>query len=488
MGTWRHGIDRLVLGIAMGRTDSPVGHVLPVSGDSAGNADLIGRIAGWTEQVFALFTELRDPRPALEWTSVLERAIASFVSTRGSEDFEALRTLRSQIEEVLGGIAKASPAALIAIAAVRTLLEQQFEDLAGELGHLRGGVRICRLEPGTVLPARVVLIAGVDDALHPSGGGAPAWDLLSASPQDEDPDRRSDALDVFRQAILSARSSVHVAWTGFTTLRHETRAPSIAVSELHDLAQQILSQDDLKGLVRDEPAHPFSASHFSSPPRAGRIQSASRGWATAARLLRTRGQEHHGFADEPLVGRSERSRVVSLETLSACFRDPSFFFCQRILGLDMYDDEEQAEREPQAVNPPNEKGVHNDLRTLSWRLEAAQRRGDKRSPAEIAEWLQHQPEMPYGEEGRVLAAAVAEAWWPQLEDLRRIDWQHPRPVELSVGDWTIVGRLDRLTREARVMECLYEIRPHSALTQWAPHLVMNVLADRGEDLPRETWM
>ena len=59
----------------MGRTDSPVGDVLPVSGDSAGNADLIGRIAGWTEQVFELFTALRTARPAQEWTAVLEREI-----------------------------------------------------------------------------------------------------------------------------------------------------------------------------------------------------------------------------------------------------------------------------------------------------------------------------------------------------------------------------------------------------------------------------
>ena len=487
-GTWRNGIDRLVLGIALGRTDSPVGDVLPVSGDSAGNANLIGRIAGWTEQLFALFTELRTPRAAHEWTDVLERAIRTFVSPRGAEDFEAMRQIRLTVEEVLDSIASVSPRALVAMPAVRTLLEQAFEEMAGELGHLRGGVRVCRLEPGTVLPTRVVLIAGVDDALHPSVGSTPAWDLLSASPQPEDPDRRSDALDAFRQAIGSARSRVHVAWTGFTTLRHEPRAPSIAVSELHDLAQRVLSADAIKGLVREEPAHPFSASHFAIKPGAGRIQSASRGWGAAARLIRTRGEKHRGFAENPLSTTDQNSRVVSLSTLSACFKDPSLFFCQRQLGLQMYDDEEQAEREPQALNPPNDKGAPNALRRLSWRLEAAQRRNDVRTPAEIAEWMQHQPEMPYGEEGRVLAAAVAEEWWSQLEALRDIDWQHPQPVELVVGDWTIVGRLDRLTPDARVMECLYEIRPHSALSQWVPHLVMNVLADSGRPLPRKTLM
>jgi len=169
-------------------------------------------------------------------------------------------------------------------------------------------------------------------------------------------------------------------------------------------------------------------------------------------------------------------------------KDPSLFFCRRILNLEMQDNDEVEECEPQGVNPPGEKGVSNDLRTISWRLEAAQRRGDVRDRDQIAEWLQHQPEMPYGEEGRVLAGAVAEAWLPRLDELRGITWLPPLPVELKVGEFTIVGRLDHLTADARVIECLYKIRAHSALPNWVPHLVMNVMADRGEGLPRETSM
>ncbi|MEP6508350.1 MAG: exodeoxyribonuclease V subunit gamma, partial [Gemmatimonadales bacterium] len=488
-GTWRHGVDRLVLGVAMGRTDRPVGEVLPVSGDSAGNAELIGRLAGWTDQLFALFAELRRPRAAEEWSGILEDAIRVFVKARTSEDYEAFRTLRLAIEELLTGIAKVSNRAPITVTAIRTLLEQTFEDMAGELGHLRGGMRVCRLEPGTIIPSRIVLIAGVDDALHPGGGGNPAWDLLTASPQDGDPDRRADSLDAFRQAVSSARSRVHVAWTGFTTLRHDIRAASIAVSELRDIVGRVLTDDAQKQLVRDEPAHPFSASHFEVPSAPGHIQSAASGWAATARLIPTRGADHHEFARESLDRSVDEPRVVSIDTLSSCFKDPSLFFCRSILGLQMYDnDDELPDCEPQAINPPGEKGVHNDFRTVSWKLEAAQRRGDTRSREQISEWLRHQPEMPYGEEGRVLADAVAEAWWLRLEELRSIAWQPPRTVDLQVGEWRITGRLDHLSPDARVIECLYEIKPHSAVSNWVPHLVMNVLAQRGATLPRVTSM
>lgn len=486
-GTWHHGIDRLVLGVAMGRTDATVGAILPVSGDSAGHADLVGRIAAWSEDLFGLFTELRMPRPAGAWKDVLEHAAGTFVAAKGPDDFEALRTLRTTIGEVLDAVGRISRDAPLALGAIRALLEEALEQRAGELGHLRGGMRVCRLEAGTVLPASVVLIAGVDDALHPLGGGTPAWDLLQRVPQAEDPDRRADALDTFREALASARSRVHVSWTGFTMAKHEARAPSVAVSELRDLAQRVLSDDAFRRLVREEPAHPFSASLFAAVSAPDRTHSAAQGWGQAAVLVRTRGESQKPFAAVPLHLTADDAHVISLDALSECLKDPTLYFCKRTLGLQMQDgDEELAEREPQAIDPPDDGGVDNALRAIAWRLESAQRRGDKRALGEIREWLLHQPEMPYGEEGRELAAAVAAEWWPQIEALRGFARLPARPVRIEVGKWTIVGRLDGLTAASRVVESLYAVRPYSALSHWAPHLAMNALAAQGESLPTIT--
>lgn len=485
-GTWRHGLDRLVLGIATGCVDSPVGDVMPVAGDTTGNTDLLGRLLEWTDNLFDLFEELVSTRPAAEWIRVLERATTSFIRASRAEDFESLRGLRATLEDVLEGIERVSSGADIAITTVRSLLEERLEDAAGELGHLRGGLRVCRLEPGTVIPAKVVLIAGVDDALHPGGGNPPAWDLLTVSPQETDPDHRSDMLDVFRQAVLSAESRAHVAWTGFSAVRHDRRAASVAVSELRDLAAAVLSEEDAKRLLREEPAHPFSAALFREDPERRTLRSSARGWEETARLIRTRGAEHRAFAAAPIPTPGETRRVIALNSLAECVKDPTLFFCKRVLGLDMSEYEEVADCEPQAITPSGEKGVHNDFRTISWRIEQAQREGDRRTRDEVSEWLRHQPEMPYGEEGRILADDVARTWWPRIEALRGITWLPPKTIDLKIGELTIVGRLDRLTPDARVMESLYTIKPHSAIGHWVRHLVMNVLATRGEDVPRET--
>lgn len=488
-GTWRHGLDRLVLGVAMGRTDMPTGSVLPVAGDSAGNADLVGRVLAWTDDLFALFTELRKERDAGSWGGVLEHTLRTFVAPSGAEDYEALSTIRATMREVLDDIALASGDAPVSLAALRMLLEQALEEKAGATGHLRGGMRVCLLEKGSVLPSRVALIAGMDDALHPRGGGTPAWDLLQTVPQSEDPDKRADALDAFREAIGSTQSRVHVAWTGLTMAKHEARSPSVAVAELQELAECVLGDESRRILVRTESAHPFSAGVFSLHTARGQIQGAATDWSEAARLIGTRGEFQEAFADRTLGASPAGPRVVSLQDLSDCIADPTRFFCRKILGLRTFaNDEALADREPQAVAMPDGESVAHALRPASWRLERRQRAKRHLTREEIAEWLRHQPELPYGEEGRALADAVACQWWPRLEEMHSTVWLPARPARFEIDNWTIIGRLDQLTADARVIESLYEVKPHSALKHWVSHLIMNALADRGEDVPRVTMI
>ena len=485
-GTWRRGIDRLVLGVAMGRTDSPVGDVLPVSGEMAGQAELIGRFSEWTEALFATFTELREERSATEWRALLERVAAKLLRAHGGDDFDALRTLRAAWTSALEEVEQISGDAPVRLSAIRSLIEHELEERTGGLGHLRGGMRVCTLEAGTVLPARVVLIAGVDDSLHPASGGSLAWDLLHVAPEPGDPDRRADSLAAFREAISTARARAHLAWTGFTMAKHEPRAPSVAVSALRDLAEQLTGSD--ARLVTEEPAHPFSARMFSADD--DRLASAATRWAQAAALIGTRGGSHVPFApgalDDPpaaglpTAGLPAEARLISLDMLAECVKDPTRFYCRRVLQLLVHgEDEELAEREPQALKLPV-KVVDGALRKISWRLESAQRAGDKRTLADVCEWIMHQPEMPYGEEGRVLADLVGKRWWPQVERMRSIEWREPVAVQLDVGGgrWTIVGRLDRLTDEARVVESLYKMKSYSAVGHWVPHLVLNAIAER----------
>ena len=499
-GTWKLGIERLVLGVATGPTTVAIGDLLPVSGQLAGNTELIGWIADWTDALFATFDALRTSRSAAAWQALLESTMRQFVAVSGMNDAKASRTLRETISQLLEGVERAAPGAPISLAALRLLVSDALESGTGRSGHLRGGVRVCQLQSGSVLPSAVVLLAGMSDALHPAGGGSLAWDLLSKHPAQgagedaittaraEDPDARADALDTFRELVCSARSALHLAWTGVTLAKQDKRAPSVALAELRDLAGRFLAEDVEAALVREEPAHPFSARLFNAAPSLGTIRSAAQGWARAATLVRRHAASVDTFAAEALPAPTP-SRIITLEALTKCVEDPTRHFCQRILGLSLgSEDDELADIEPQGVAVGTTKGVRGEYRGASWRLEDAQRRNDRRSAAEIESWLRHQPELAYGEEGREQAAQLVATWWPPLQEMRALPWAPARPIECRVGEWTIVGRLDQLTASARVIASLYEISPRSALKHWVPHLVMNVLAAQGADLPRSTHL
>ena len=499
-GTWTLGIERLVLGVATGPATVAIGDVLPVSGQLAGNVELIGRLADWTDALFATFDALRIARSATEWLVLLESTMRKLVAVSGTNDAKASRTLRETIRQLLEGIERAAPGAPISLAALRLLVSDALENGTGRSGHLRGGVRICQLQSGTVLPSAVVLIAGMSDALHPAGGGSLSWDLLSRHPahgvgedairaaRAEDPDARGDALDTFREVVCSTRRELHLAWTGVTLAKQDKRAPSVAIAELRDTADRFLCKDAIKALVREEPAHPFSARLFDDTPGSHTNRSAAKGWVRAATLVRQHADSADTFAAEPLPSHTQ-SRLITLEALARCIDDPTKHFCQRILGLSVgRDDDEIADSEPQGIPVLKKDGVRNEYRGASWRLEEAQRRNDRRSAAEIEAWLRHQPELAYGEEGREQAARLIASWWEPLQQMRAIQWAPARPVECKVGEWTIVGRLDQLTDSARVIASLYEISARSALRHWVPHLVMNVLAEQEPSLPRETHL
>lgn len=483
-GTWQRGIDRLVLGVATGPSTEAVDELLPVSGAMAGHAELIGRLAEWSERLFEAFAAMRSVRLPTEWSALMERLLRDFVQASNADDDNALRAVREAMRSQLDAIAATTPTAELRLETMRAMLARTLEDRGAKAGHLRGGMRVCRLEPGTVLPSRVVVMAGFDDALHPGGGGSLAWDLLLREKLPTDPDRRVELLNVFREAVCSASQAVHVAYTALTMTKHEERAPSVAVAELQERALRALEESERATFLRNEPAHPFSPALFAAEsPR--QLQSAASAWAAAARRIVEADGEDPVFGATPVP--DDATTNISMESLAACVSDPTRFFCGHVLGLRLYEDDDAlADSEPQGIPPFTKDGVSNEFRTVSWRAEEAARRGAITSAKSLHAWLKHQPELAYGAEGEEVSAALAQSWWGALERWRDLEWAPVRPVEVRVGRYTIIGRLDRLTPDSRTIASLYDVSEATGLKQWVQHLMLNVLAARGDTLPVQT--
>lgn len=491
-GTWRIGIDRLVVGVATGRLELDIGGIVPSGGDTGAHASVIDRLVGWTDEIASTFALWRERRPVAEWPALLGGALQRFLRLADVDDARAARAIRESIERVCAAMARADASAACDLRVIREALTADLGEGAGASGHLRGGLRVCALERGAILPAEVVLIAGMSDELHPGGVGSLTWDLLQRSGRDdpaagaEDPDGRDDALEAFRAAVCSARRRLHVTWTGVTMQRQEARAASVSVDELSSVAAAVLTPHARGMLLREEPAHPFSERLFArgaAGPAA--TPSSSAAWAVAARNLQRTDRGPRRFWEGPVLAGAPITSI-RLEALAECVSDPTRYLCRRVLGLDFHEEGRLPVHEPLDAGVTSTAGVVDEqFRGMSYRLESAQRRGDVRTREELAAWMRAQPEMPLGRGGAVAADRIASGWWPIVGAMRDTEWLEPREVRCRIGDVEIVGRLDRLTTEGRIVHGFYERRPHSAIQDWVRHLVLCVVAGSlAVDAPR----
>jgi exodeoxyribonuclease V gamma subunit len=349
-------------------------------------------------------------------------------------------------------------------------------------------MRVCRLEPGTVLPARVVMIAGLDDGRFPRGGGTPPWDILLQSRRDadhdplegEDPDPREDALDAFRDALRSASDAMHLSWTGRSIMDNALRSPSVAVSELLDAVDLVVATPDgatpHAHFLIDEPLQPFAPRLFGeASPDTGPapLQSAAARWATAATTVRNPAAQIPPFLSAPLPGPPPLA-TIKLDDLCEAFGDPVTWFWRRTLGLPKpIDRSVEEDREPILAEDHEQLNIHGAVINLA-----------KAGVARTTTALVEQVELAYGQLGpavvaqddAVRAVAVAEATGHAANGVRMI--------ALPVGGVTIEGTLDRIGETAMHHVVQYPVSARLCLDTWVRHLILNATATNGT--PRTT--
>jgi exonuclease V gamma subunit len=247
------------------------------------------------------------------------------------------------------------------------------------------------------------------------------------------------------------------------------RAASVGLSELETVASGLLSADDRAKLIRREPVHPFSEELFlGTPPHATVTRSTSEQWAVAARNLRTMDRSSWVFASGG-VAAEPIPDLVNLEDLARCIEDPTRYFCERVLGLQLREEDGLPRHEPLGAD-----GKAWSQRKLSYRLEAAQRRGDTRSREAVEAWIRAQPELPLGADGEDEAQLLLDflGWWDEIEAMRQIAWIPPQKIRIPCGRWLIEGRLDQLTPHGRCITGFFPIREYSAVQHWVRHLAL----------------
>lgn len=465
--TWRGGIDRLLLGYAMpGDGRALFEGILPEENVEGSEAELLGRFAEAMEAVFASLELLEAPRPLGEWPHALRTVIDRFFDASGAEPAEFLddvRALREAVNRLETVAALAGPEQSADFAAVR----EHFTGMLGEAeqrgGFLKGGVTFCALKPMRSIPARVIWLLGMDDAVFPRRPQPPPFDLIQAHPLPGDRSARADDRYLFLEALLSARDALRISYVCRSLTGPETQPPSAVVSELLDCLDASCrfpgGAAAREALVFTHRLHAFARAYFEP---GGKLWSFSEANRAAAAREPARAVP---FLERPLDPPGPERRAVDLADLCAFVANPAAVFLRERLAIRLAErDETLEECEPLAPDALQRYQV-------AAGLFSALAAGEAPPPAPA---LVARAELPPGAVGlqqyrsQEYAARALHGNIARLLGTTRPD--APRLLEVRVGPFTLTGRLDNLYGGRLAAFRPAKLKPKDRLQAWCAHL------------------
>lgn len=339
--TWRAGLDRVLLGVAMDADDArTVGGRLPLDDVDSGDIDLAGRLAELVDRLGTVVQHCCEERPIGEWVALLGEATDLLFAPPPSDGWQRVQVdllLRELLaESTTSGVSDDRPLSLVE---VRSLLATRLAGMPTRADFRTGAITMCTLVPMRAVPHRVVCVLGVDDGVFPRGSRTDGDDLLQRVPLVGDRDPRTEDRQLLLDAVLAAEETLVLTYTGHDERTNEERAPSVPLIELLEVLDRTAVAAD--GTPAGEaarthhPLQPFDPDAFDerSPWSFDPVQLAG------ARAVVSERVPPPPFLPAALPPREETS--VALDDLVRFVQDPLRELLRQRFGLSTWEDDDQ---------------------------------------------------------------------------------------------------------------------------------------------------
>ena len=318
-GTWRAGLDRVLLGVAMSEEGQRrFERVLPLD-DVGGDAiDLTGRFAELVARLQQAIDLLAGPKPFADWADALARAADLLTATSPKDAWQ-----RRELQYILDDTAELATDAPLSLPEVRALLADRLKGRPTRANFRTGHLTICTLVPMRSVPHRVVCLLGLDDAAFPRKSARDGDDLLLADPHVGERDPRQEDRQMLLDALMAATDKLIITYTGNDERTNAHKPAAVPVAELLD----VIGTD----IVKHHPLQPFDPRNFHAPAP----WSFDRITLAGAEQLTHDRPHPPPFLPEPLP--AEREEVVELDTLIRFVSHPVKTFLRRRLEVSVAD-------------------------------------------------------------------------------------------------------------------------------------------------------
>jgi exodeoxyribonuclease V gamma subunit len=462
--TWRVGTDRLLLGHAMGEAGTLFSGILPRAPSDGGEAQIVGRLRTFLEQLIELRTDLDGSRTVVSWIEVANAILDQFFQIESDDETEV-----RQLRENLTAIAKVTDVAgydsEVPLVVFRDALKARFSGItSGQF--MTGAVTFATLAQGCCLPVRVMYLLGMNNEAFPGHETKHSFDQIKAQPRPGDRHRRDEDRHVFLEALLAARERFYISYVGKDARDDSEKPPSVFISELIDC---IDSMCDTEGngppsntLTIVHPLQAFSARYFDNEHEKLFSYATDLMPPDHARAMQSR----------PLLTNvlpSIERKVTTLETMTQFFANPARMLLRDRLGIFLEQrDGQLPTREPVSV----------DFIVRRSLAESAVHARLVDEPRELftARW-HASGKLPAGTPGDLLLEAV----WQQVSELMPrlmtlLPNVNPEPVivDVMVDGIQLQTSLDNVTSEGLIRYSVDKPSPHDLLKFWLSHLALNM--------------
>ena len=478
--TWRFGLDRLLLGIALDPETVPLYMgVAPTRCLSGDDAQVLGNIASFAETLFSVLAAFDGDHSFSEWISLLHTVRIRLIHRDATSEPGHQRIVRmlNALTESAEHARQTSP---VPFSIIR---KQVAEAAAADTEHKAwrpSGVTFSDFNTMRGIPFKVIALIGMNEGVFPRRRTAPHFDLIAKRPKIGDRQVTHEDRYQFLETLLSVRDTLLLSYKGQDPKDNTPKPPSVLVSELAAALSRCFDTGGVSPATA-HPLQPFGSDYFhgDGDPR---LFSYSRIDLVGAETRQRSGIVADPFFCAPLEAAAPEP-VVHLGDLIRFFSQPSAALLQHRLGLRFY-------REEDAADPrePMQKGQRED-RTI---LETAVRRCvDGEAPETLRPYFRARGLLPLGRAGDVRFERLIGEVLPIVAAVKSVrDGAPLAPIEVDLsvrangGTVRIVGALEHVWPDAQVDYGYAYLSGTRLIRLWIRHLAMIALAR--DDLPERS--
>ncbi len=359
-GTWDYSCSRLLLGAAVEAEvfeSSSSASIPPLEGVESSQ---IGLLSQWIQLLNHLADDLKPihdnaSMTLADWSKFLLCLIEAYFQidysdTNAIEDryllVEKIESLE-KCEEFLGQ--RAFSFASIGERLKKVLNEQHgnFQEM-----HLQT-VKFCPLLPMRALPAKVIVMLGMQEETFPRKDQPFSLNEMVGDPDiDYSPSQVDFDRYLFLEALLSARQNLILSYVGYSFSDNKECAPSLLVQELFDYADEGYLMGQKSPSEHCKKIHPFESfdSAYFSIDSDLKCYEPEQYKLALSYYTPSKSYAHCFFPETALISSGTSTELIYIKELITFASNPLKSYFNKTLGIYLKNDEEREASEPFALN------------------------------------------------------------------------------------------------------------------------------------------